>query len=167
MIRILSLPDQFHRRTFGIALERGVRPAFASGEPVVVEYDSVSGERLIEKIGNGVVPTTPPWVVFADVAGSAGGRNVRWDTEAMGGTTVIRDADLVFETDMFMGALEDWVDGAPVTAEGSTALGYSYWRVAVAGEQSYATVEVPPQAAAADGGTVTLRFRYDAFVPAP
>jgi len=164
MIRILSLPDQFHRRTFGIALDQGgARPAFASDEPVVVEYDADAGEQLIEKIGDGAVPTSAPWVVFADVAGSAGGRNMRWDTEASGATTVIRDADLVFVTDRFTGALSGWVAGAPVTGTGVS--GHGFWRIAATGEKAYATVEVPPQASAAAGGTVTLRFRHDPNVP--
>jgi hypothetical protein len=163
VINILSLPDQFHRRTFGIALVNSVRPAFAAGEPVVVEYDGTEGERLIEKIGHLVVPTSPPWVVFADVAGSAGGSNMRWDTEAMGGTTVIQDAGLVFETDMFMGNIAGLTEGAPLTAtaEHDTAgVLYGYWRLAVSTEHVYATVEVAPLATPALGGVLTVRFGY-------
>jgi len=151
VFNILSLPDMFHRRTFGIKDTDGVYPALAAGEPVEVKYDSVTADDLINVLADKAMPTGIPWLVFSDVGGTNSARNRRWDTEATGKATVVRGAGLEFETDLFTGDIEGLVYGAPLVPVGSDEDG-TLWRLAVAGELSFATVDRAPLADAADGG---------------
>jgi hypothetical protein len=159
MLELLNLPDQVHRRLFGVKAVQSAYPDFLAGELVDVIYDGTEEAELINKIAHDSHPTGDPWMIFRDTEG-------RRDYDAINATTVVRGTDLVFRTDMWEGSASAFAKGTrlAVTGHSDTTTG-GVWIPAASGHTAYGVVDVAPLAEQAAGGILQVRMSAAFLLP--